>query len=527
LAEPTLIWFLPDAASKENRLVNIGEWITKRAIIHPDKPFLTGKNKTLSNRQFNDQVNKTAHALSDLGIAKGDRVALLMSNCSEFLEIFFACAKTGAIMVPLNFRLAVPELVYILKDSEPEVMIYSAEFADKVREIRNTSLSVNHYIGHGLDLIKGDSNFVDFVDTASARGVLHTAEVNLPDPLFIMYTSGTTGDPKGAVLTHQNILFGAIHSLLGYGVDRSYKSLVVAPLFHIGALAASVTPIVYAGGSLVISSFYNASDVLKTICREKINYMFAVPVMFQMMAETPEWQEADLSHVHFFISGGAPIPLPVIKKYQQEKSIGFVQGYALTETGRLTSLDLEDSIIKAGSVGKEVFHVNLRIVDEQGRDLPPNEPGEIIVQGPNIFAGYWRKVGTIVSALKNGWFHTGDMGMRDDDGFVYIVGRKVEMIISSGENIYPAEVERAIQSLPQVKEAAVVGMPDEKRGEVAAAFIIFKKEQHLTENEITAFLAEKIAYYKIPKKFIFVEEFPRNQSGKVLKRILKKRLEEN
>ncbi|MBN1474896.1 MAG: long-chain fatty acid--CoA ligase [Syntrophaceae bacterium] len=521
------VWFLPDVVMKENRKVNIGEWITKRAIIHPDKLFLTEKNKRLSNRYFNEQVNKTAHALNDLGIAKGDRVALLMSNCSEFLEIFFACAKTGAIMVPMNFRLAVPELIYILKDSEPKILIYSAEFLDKVQEIRKDALGIKEYIGHGRNLIEGDRDLVNFVENVSERGMLQTAEVDLQDPLFIMYTSGTTGDPKGAVLTHQNILFGAIHSLLGYGVDRSYKSLVVAPLFHIGALAASVTPIVYAGGSIVISSFYNASDVLKTICKEKINYMFAVPVMFQMMTEAPEWKEADLSHVHFFISGGAPIPLPIIKKYQEEKNVGFVQGYALTETGRLTSLDLEDSITKAGSVGKEVFHVNLRIVDEQGRDLPSNEPGEIIVQGPNIFAGYWRKGGTIVSALKNNWFHTGDMGMRDDDGFVYIVGRKVEMIISSGENIYPAEVERVIQSLPEVKEAAAVGMSDEKRGEVVAAYVILKKGQQLSENEIITSLSDKIAYYKIPKKVIFVEDFPRNQSGKVLKRILKKRLEEN
>ena len=506
--------------------MNIGEWITKRAIIYPDKLFVAEKSKKLSNRHFNEQVNKTAHALADLGIAKGDRVALLMSNCSEFLEIFFACAKTGAIMVPLNFRLAVPELVYILKDSEPTVLIYSAEFLDKVQEIRKEALALKEYIGHGRNLIEGDRDLVDFVENASERGMLHTAEVDLQDPLFIMYTSGTTGDPKGAVLTHQNILFGAIHSLLGYGVDRSYKSLVVAPLFHIGALAASVTPIVYAGGSIVISSFYNASDVLKTICCEKINYMFAVPVMFQMMTEAPEWKEADLSHVNFFISGGAPIPLPVIKKYQQEKGVGFVQGYALTETGRLTSLDLDNSINKAGSVGKEVFHVNLRIVDEQGRDLPSNSTGEIIVQGPNVFAGYRRRGGTIVSALKNSWFHTSDMGMRDDDGFIYIVGRKVEMIISSGENIYPAEVERVIQSLPQVKEAAVVGMPDEKRGEVVAAFVILKKGQQISEDQIIASLTDKIAYYKIPRKIIFVEDFPRNQSGKVLKRILKKRLEE-
>ena len=425
-------------------------------------------------------------------------------------------------MVPLNFRLAVPELIYIIKDSAPDILIYSAEFADKVCEIKK-AVKLKKYFRHGGEPLADDAVFSDYVQQQSVAEPPMINEVDLKDPLFIMYTSGTTGDPKGAVLTHQNILFGAIHSLLGYGVDRSYKSLVVAPLFHIGALAASVTPIVYAGGSIVLSSFYNAAEVLNLICKEKINYMFAVPVMFQLMTDVEEWKSADLSHVHFFISGGAPIPLPVIKKYQEEKGVGFVQGYALTETGRLTSLDLDDSIKKAGSVGKEVFHITLRIVDEKGNDLPPNQPGEIIVKGPNVFAGYWGKEVATDAAMKGGWFHTGDMGKRDEDGFVYIVGRKVEMIISSGENIYPMEVERAIQSLPQIKEAAVVGMADAKRGEVVAAFVILKKDVTITENEVLAAMNGKIAHYKIPKKIIFVEEFPRNQSGKVLKRILKKR----
>jgi fatty-acyl-CoA synthase len=507
--------------------LNIGEWISKRAIIQPDKPFLTEKKKIYDNRQFNERVNKTAHALGHLGITKGDRVAILMSNCSEFLEIFFACAKTGAIMVPLNFRLAVPELIYILSDSVPSVLVYSSDFAPKVQEIKAADLSLQRYLCLGGEALKNDSVFLDFVNGFPESEPLTEVNVDLGDPLFIMYTSGTTGDPKGAVLTHQNILFGAIHSLLGYGVNRSYKSLVVAPLFHIGALAASVTPIVYAGGSIMISSFYSAAEVLNIICKEKINYMFAVPVMFQMMTEAEEWRDADLRHVHFFISGGAPIPLPIIKKYQEEKNVGFVQGYALTETGRLTSLDLEDSISKAGSVGKEVFHVNLRIVDEKGNNLRPNEAGEIIVQGPNVFAGYWRKDTAIVSAFKDGWFHTGDMGRRNEDGFVYIVGRKVEMIISSGENIYPAEVERAIQSLSQIKEAAVVGMPDHKRGEVVGAFVILHKNLQITENDILTALQGKIAHYKIPKKIFFVDDFPRNQAGKVLKRILKKQLEDN
>jgi fatty-acyl-CoA synthase len=506
--------------------LNIGEWISKRAIVHPEKPFLTDKDKAYNNRQFNERVNKTANALTDFGVMKGDRVALLMSNCSEFLEVVFGCAKIGAIVVPLNFRLATAELVYIIKDCEPGILIYSDEFTTKIKEIKAADTGVQKYFRQGSEGTTEDAPFADYVSRYTADEPKIIAAADLKDPLFILYTSGTTGDPKGAVLTHQNILFGAIHSLLGYGVDRSYKSLVVAPLFHIAALDASVTPIIYAGGSIMISSFYSAAEVLNTISKEKINYMFAVPVMFQMMTEAEEWKDADLSHVHFFISGGAPISLPIIKKYQEEKNVGFVQGYGLTEACRVTSLDLEDSISKAGSVGKEVFHLNLRIVDDKGNNLRPNETGEIIIQGPNVFAGYWRKDTATTSTMKNGWFHTGDMGRRDEDGFIYIVGRKMEMIISSGENVYPAEVERALQSLPQIKEAAVVGIPDHKRGEVVGAFVIPHKNIQITGNDIRAALRGKIAHYKIPKKIIFVEEFPRNQVGKVLKRILKNRLEE-
>jgi fatty-acyl-CoA synthase len=349
-------------------------------------------------------------------------------------------------------------------------------------------------------------------------------EITLADPLFIMYTSGTTGDPKGAVLTHGNVLFGSINTVIGCGINRSYKSLVVAPLFHIGALGASALPILYAGGSLVLKGFYNAAEVISLICREKINYMFAVPVMFQLLTRTEEWEKADFSHIHFFIAGGAPMPLPVIRKYQEEKGIFFAQGYGMTETFRLTSLDLEDSIRKAGSVGKEVLHVVLRIVDEQDRDVAPGEAGEIIVKGPNVFAGYWKKPAETEEAMRGGWFHTGDMGQRDEEGFITIVGRKVEMIISSGENIYPAEVERVIQALPEVREAAVVGMPDRKKGEVVAAFVLLKDGAQLTEEALLAAIRDRIALFKLPKKIVFVEDFPRNSAGKILKKEMKERL---
>ena len=505
--------------------MNIGEWVFKRAMTHPDGPFLKEEEtRSYTNRQFNERVNRTANALAAWGVGKGERVAVLMANASEFLEIFFACAKTGSIMVPINFRLAVPELSYIFRDCGPRVIVYSAEFADKVDEVKRSLPSWPQSFRHG-GASGDDPLLAEAVSPFPALEPVPPEEVRLADPLFIMYTSGTTGDPKGAVLTHENVLFGSINTVIGCGINRSYKSLVVAPLFHIGALGASALPILYAGGSLVLKGFFNAGEAIDLICREKINYMFAVPVMFQLLTRTEAWAGADFSHIHFFIAGGAPMPLAVIRKYQEEKGICFAQGYGMTETFRLTSLDLADSIRKAGSVGKEVLHVLLRIVDDQDRNVEPGEAGEIIVKGPNVFAGYWNKPRETQEAMRGGWFHTGDMGRRDEEGFIYIVGRKVEMIISSGENIYPAEVERVIQALPEVREAAAVGMPDRKKGEVVAAFVLLKEGVKLTEEALLAAIRDRVAHFKLPKKIIFVGEFPRNSAGKILKKELKEMLQ--
>jgi fatty-acyl-CoA synthase len=504
--------------------MNIGEWIFKRAVTYPEGPFLKEEEeRSFTNREFNERVNRTAHALAAWGVGRGERIAVLMTNTSEFLEIFFACAKTGAIMAPLNFRLAVPELAYILRDCAPRVLVYSADFAGKVGELKAALPEPMRFFRHGG--AEGDDPLlVETLAPFPAAEPVPASEVTLADPLFIMYTSGTTGDPKGAVLTHGNVLFGSINTVVGCGINRSYRSLVVAPLFHIGALGAAALPILYAGGSLVLKGFYNASEVIGLIARERINYMFAVPVMFQLLLKTDEWQTADFSHVHFFIAGGAPMPLPFIRKYQEDKGISFSQGYGMTETFRLTSLDLDDSIRKAGSVGKEVLHVLLRIVDDQDRDVAPGESGEMIVKGPNVFSGYWNKPAETAESMRGGWFHTGDMGRRDEEGFISIVGRKVEMIISSGENIYPAEVERVIQALPEVREAAAVGMPDRKKGEVVAAFVMLQEGAELTEAALLAAMQGKIAPFKIPKKVVFVEDFPRNSTGKILKKELKEKL---
>ncbi len=506
--------------------MNIGQWVYKRAHTHPERPFLQEDNRKYNNREFNERVNRMAHALLKLGVGRGERIAVLMGNCSEFLEVFFACAKTGALMVPLNVRLAVPELLYILKDCSPRTLFYAVEFFEKVGEIRaalnSGDMPVCFRLG-GNDLLP-DTPLAGVVAESSGAEPMAADAVTLDDPLFIMYTSGTTGQPKGAVLTHGNVLFGAINTVLGYGLNKTYKSLVTAPLFHIGALGAAATPVIYAGGSLLLKTFFSATEALRVICDENVNYVFAVPVMFQMMTKSELWPEADFSHVHFFIAGGAPMPVDLIRQYQSEKGVFFAQGYGMTEALRLTSLDLEDSIRKAGSVGKEVFHTEIRIIDNSGKEVAPGEPGEIVVKGPNVFAGYWNAAEATAEVLKDGWFFTGDMGRRDQEGFLYVIGRKVEMIISSGENIYPAEVERAIKDIPGVKEAAVVGMPDPRRGEAVAAFVLLSRGSRLTEEALLAGLEGKIAPYKMPKKILFVKDFPRNATGKILKHELKSKL---
>jgi fatty-acyl-CoA synthase len=507
--------------------MNIGQWVYKRALTHPERPFLQEEeDRKYSNREFNERVNRMAHVLVKLGVGRGERVAVLMGNCSEFLEIFFACAKTGALMVPLNVRLAVPELLYILKDCSPGVLCYAAEFSAQVGELR-AGLSRDRIpvcVRLGGENSSPDPSLAGLVGDASAGEPEPAEAVTLADPLFIMYTSGTTGQPKGAVLTHGNVLFGAINTVLGYGINKTYKSLVTAPLFHIGALGAAATPVIYAGGSLLLKTFFSATEALRVICGEKVNYVFAVPVMFQMMTKSELWPEVDFSHVHFFIAGGAPMPVDLIRQYQAEKGVFFAQGYGMTEALRLTSLDLEDSIRKAGSVGKEVFHTDIRVVKDSGEEVGPGETGEILVKGPNVFAGYWNAPEATAEVLKDGWFSTGDMGRRDEEGFLYVIGRKVELIISSGENIYPAEVERAIKDIPGVTEAAVVGMPDPLRGEAVAAFVCLSRGSRLTEEALLGGLEGKIAPYKMPKKILFVKEFPRNATGKILKHALKQQL---
>ncbi|HSV92685.1 MAG TPA: long-chain fatty acid--CoA ligase [Desulfobacterales bacterium] len=502
--------------------MNVGEWSLKRARLWPERPFLKQGDLLLTNREFNDRVNRAANVLLARGVRQGDRVATVMVNCSAFIELYFACAKIGAVIVPVNHHLAVPELAQILTDCGPGVVMYSPGFTPAVEELRAGGGRAD-WLRHAGDTQAAAAGFDDPADPRAAAEPEVPWEVELEDPLLIMFTSGTTGSLKGAVLSHNNFLFGAIQNLL-FGVNAGFKSLVVAPLFHIGALVASMTPVVYAGGALVIRDFDNPSEIIRLIMAEKINYMFAVPAMFKMMSKAPGWEEADFSHVHFFIAGGAPMPVPLIQQYQEEKGVRFVQGYGMTETLRISSLDPEDGRRKAGSIGKELFHTSVRIVGDDGVEVPPEETGEIVVKGPAVFSRYWNNPVATAAAIRDGWFHTGDLGRRDAEGFIYIVGRKSDLIICAGKNVYAAEVERAIEALPEVSEAAVVGMADATRGEVPAAFVALKTSGVLTAEDVAAALKPRLAAYKLPKKIVFLDALPRTGSGKVAKNELKQQL---
>ncbi len=501
--------------------MNVGQWTTKWAELYPDEPSVKCGDLLLTKREFNNRINQLSHALQAKGIKKGDRVAGLLANGNEFLEILFACSKIGAIMVPMNFRLAPPELEYILKDSIPKLFFYSPEFMVTVEALRGKTLGTGEYICERPGGARDDLEYGNWIASYSKEEPEVKEEITLDDPQFLMYTSGTTGKPKGAVLTHGNTQWNGINGIVLYGITKQHIGLTSAPLFHIGGLSASATPTLYVGGRLVIQRFFNPAETLKLIEIERVNSMFGIPVMFQFMALVPEFSASDLSSIHYFIAGGAPCPKSLIETYMK-KGVVFNQGYGLTETAPgVSSLRSEEAERKLGSAGKPMFHVDLRVVDDSDKPLPPKEMGEVVIKGPNVFKEYWRLPKETAEAKRGGWFHTGDMGYLDEEGYLWLVDRKRDMYISGGENVYPAEVEDVIYKMDQVKEVGVIGFQDPKWGEVGLAVVVPRSGINLTEQEVVTFCQGKLAKYKIPKKVVFAQALPRTATGKVLKKELR------
>jgi fatty-acyl-CoA synthase len=501
--------------------MNVGEWPTRWAARYPDEPYIKYGDLTLTKGEFNTRINRLAHTFQEMGVKKGARFAALLANTNVFLEVLMALNKLGGIMVPLNFRLAPPELEYILNDASPIGLIYSPEFAETAEALRGKVPSMQQFIRELEGGSDGDPIYEEWVAGKPEDEPVPDAEVTLDDIQFIMYTSGTTGKPKGAAILHRNTQWNAINSINMYAFDSSDASIACAPLFHIGGLAVSAFPALYVGARVVIQRFFNPVETLQLIEKEKVTFMFGIPVMFLLMTQVPEYETTDYSSVRFFIAGGAPCPRPLIETWLKH-GINFNQGYGMTETATaITALRTEDALRKLGSCGKPVFHTDIRILDMGGNDLPRGEMGEVWVKGPNVIREYWQLSEATAESITDGWLHTGDMGYIDDEGYLYLVDRRKDMYISGGENVYPAEVEDVLMAFEKIADAGVIGIPDDKWGEVGLAVVVPTPGVEMSEEEVIEFCKGRLAKYKIPKKVAFVEALPRTATGKILKKELK------
>jgi fatty-acyl-CoA synthase len=502
--------------------MNVGEWSTRWAERYPHEALIKcGDDLAFTKGEFNLRVNRLGHALQEAGVKKGDRVAVLLANTHVYLEILQALCKLGGVMVPLNFRLAAPELEFILNDSEPVMLVYSPEFLPLVEEIRGKVPSVKQFICELAGGAESDNEYEAWVANRSEEEPKPDSEVTYDDPEFIMYTSGTTGRPKGAVVLQGNIQWNCINSVPIYSFSHTDVQIVCAPMFHVGGLGVSAIPSLYVGCKMVIQRFFDPSGIFRLIEDEKVTVMFGIPVMFLFMTQVPEFENADLSSIRLFLAGGSPCPRPLIETYMK-RGVTFSQGYGMTETApAITVLRAEDALRKLGSCGKPVFHLDVNVVNLEGEKLPAGETGEVIVRGPNVIREYWRRPEASAESIVDGWLHTGDMGYYDEEGYLYLIDRKKDMYISGGENVYPAEVEDAIMGFDRVGDVGVIGIPDEKWGEVGMAIVVPKPGEEVSEESVIEFCKGRLAKYKVPKKVLFTEELPRTATGKILKKVLK------
>lgn len=504
--------------------MDAADLLSKRAYLTPDRDALLdlGTGQRYSFAQLNNRANRLANFLREqFNVQKGERVSLLAYNSVVYLDLLYGLGKIGAIFAPLNWRLTARELTYIINDCQPRVLIYAPEFETIVSEMR-PNLSVRHYLK--LADASNDGSFS--YENALANASDHEPErppLDGETPYCILYTSGTTGRPKGAVLPHRQVLWNCINTVISWGLSEKDVSPLFTPMFHAGGLFVFLTPILYAGGRIVLVRDFDPEESLRTIIEEKCTVILGVPTLFQMWMNSADFEQADFSHVHFFVSGGAPCPVSLMQTWRESKGVIFRQGYGLTEVGtNCFSMTDEESALKAGSVGKPIFHSRMRLVDPQGHEVAVGETGELLISGPHVCLGYWNNPEASQEALVDGWFHTGDMARMDEDGFFSIAGRYKDMIISGGENVYAAEVEAVFREHHAVEDAALIGRPDEKWGEVGLMIVVLKPGQTATQEELREFCRMRLARYKVPKEVLFSPGLPYSPYGKVIKAELKK-----
>lgn len=495
------------------------DWAAKWALYSPDKiafkDFDSGR--ALSYYELNGLANRLAGQLADAyDIGKGDRIAILAENCLEYLVLFAAAQKTGCILVPLNYRLASAEIDFLLDNAAPKLVLGEAKFSPDLEATKSF-----HTIPHRWTM-EALAAFCDPASLTPRDQAFDAAKIEADDPIFILYTSGTTGFPKGALYTHKMLFWNSINTAMSLIVNTESRTLNCMPPFHTGGWNVLTTPFFHHGGYSCLIKKFDPATVLRLLEEEAVTIFMGVPTMLKMMAELPEFGRADFSHLHYIIVGGESMPIPLIERWH-EKGVPIRQGYGMTEVGpNLTSLHQRDAIRKKGSIGRPNFYVEIKVADETGREVPRGNSGELLLRGPMVSPGYWQNPSATAKALKDGWFCTGDRVSMDEDGYLYVVDRIKNMYISGGENVYPAEVERVILSHPAVAEVAVVGIPDERWGEVGKAFIVPKKAMTFPETDVLQYCREKLAKFKVPKLIVTVDALPKNDTGKIDRNALKK-----
>jgi fatty-acyl-CoA synthase len=495
----------------------IGHHASQRAHKEAIRDLGTGRSFTYG--ELDRRVDATAAYLRSLGIGRGDRVGVLAHNGVEFFDIQFACARTGSIAVLLNWRLTVTELEYILNDSSPALLVHDSSFAESAAELQRrcgiaTLLSIDS---------AGATNPYDEAIGAFDGQDGGREDLTHDDLITIMYTSGTTGHPKGAMITHGMNFWNAVNLGFPVGVGLDTVHLNVLPLFHTGGLNCYSNPVLHAGGTVVLMKTFDPGEALRVIgdVQQGITHFFAVPAPYQFMMQHPDFEFTDLSRLRVAGVGGAPCPLTIMQAWG-ERGVMMQQGFGMTETSpSCIALSPDDALRKIGSTGKALLHTEMRIVDEHGADCGTDQIGELWVAGPNITPGYWNRPDATASSFEGRWLKTGDAARMDDEGFVYIVDRWKDMYISGGENVYPAEIENVLYQLPQVAEAAIIGVPSDRWGEVGLAVLALKPGQTLDRAAVVEHCVTRLAKFKVPNDIAIVDALPRNATGKVLKRELR------
>ncbi len=502
--------------------MNSNSILTKRAYLTPTREAVcelaTGRRFTYA--ELEERAGRAAAFLQErCGVQTGDRVSILAHNSVVYVDLLFALERLGAIFAPLNWRLSAPELAYIVQDCQPKVVLVGPEFVEVWQQVAQEA-PVESVVALEEASLQGALCYDE--EVAAISEPLPAPELDDAAPLCILYTSGTTGRPKGAIIPRRQMLWNCINTAISWGLTEADVSPIFTPMFHSGGLFVFLTPLLYAGGRLVLARTFDADASLRVIEEERCTVILGVPTIFQMWRETAAYRDVDFSHVRFFISGGAPCPPALMQSWREEKGVVFRQGYGLTEVGTncFTMTD-EQSVSKAGSVGKPIFHSDMRLAAADGSEVTDGEVGELLIRGPHVCAGYWRNPEATAEALRDGWFHTGDMARRDEDGFYYIVGRFKDMIISGGENVYAAEVEAVFCEHPAVQEAALIGKPHDVWGEVGLLFVVPTPGAQPNAETLLNFARQRLARYKVPKEIRFVDSLPYSPYGKVEKERLK------